>query len=293
MDVIKITQPLYSPKQNSSRLYYKKNVYHKKKLMNSLSNINNKNPRKRNIIENENFNNFSNIRSYITKEEQYNMASPRTSIKIIFKTNINQFSYKNINNKWVPNIKSIILIQKFVRGFLAKKKFKNRRQFMKSNKYKIKNYLTKNTLNSIHKHVNYKSSNINIIDAIKQNSFRQKNTIKYVNNMLNNDRHSVIEKCKINNRFKNNLLLIPKGNKNYSLDHMKYEEYADKDYKTYRDNHKNKIFKKPLELIDNNNYNNNLLEPDETSIYTSNKRTTSKPLKDIDSIEINFNEKKN
>ena len=292
MDVIKITQPLYSPKQNSSRLYYKKNVYHKKKLMNSLSNINNKNPRKRNIIENENFNNFSNIRSYITKEEQYNMASPRTSIKIIFKTNINQFSYKNINNKWLPNIKSIILIQKFVRAFLAKKKFKNRRQFMKSNKYKIKNYLTKNTLNSIHKHVNNKSSNINILDAIKQNSFRQKNTIKYINNMYNSNRHSVIEKCKINNRFKNNLLLIPKGNKNYSLDHMKYEEYADKDYKTYRDNHKNKIFQKPIELIDNKNYNNNLLEPDETSFYTSNKRTTSKPLKDIDSIDINFNEKK-
>ena len=292
MDVIKITEPLYSPKQNSSRLYYKKNVYHKKKLMNSLSNINNKNPRKRNIIENENYNNFSNIRSYITKEEQYNIASPRASIKIIFKTNINQFSYKNINNKWVPNIKSIILIQKFVRGFLAKKKFKNRRQFMKLNKYKNKNYLTKNTLNSIHKRVNNKSSNINILDAIKQNSFRQKNTIKYVNNMHNSNRHSVIEKCKINNRFKNNLLLIPKGNKNYSLDHMKYEDNADKDYKTYREHHKNKNFQKPIELIDNKIYNNNLLEPDETSFYTSNKRTTSKPLKDIDSIEINFNEKK-
>ena len=85
MDVIKITQPLYSPKQNSSSLYYKKNVYRKKKLMNSLSNINNKNPRKRNIIENENFNNFSNIRSYITKEEQYNIL------------NINNFNITIIN----------------------------------------------------------------------------------------------------------------------------------------------------------------------------------------------------
>jgi len=290
MEKIQITKPLYSPKQNSTKLYYKKNVYHRKKLMNSLSNVNNKNPRKRNIIGNENFNNFSNIKSYITKEEQYNISNARASINIIFKTNINHYSYKNIN-KCNLNTKSIILIQKFVRGFLAKKKFKSRREILKLDKHKYKNYLTKNTLNSIHKHVN-KSSNVNILYAIKQNSFRQKNTIKYVNNMLNNNRHSVIEKCKINNRFKNNLLLIPKGNKNYSLDHMKCEDNADKDYKTYRDNHKNNIFKKPIELIDKKNYNNNLIEPDEASFYTSNKRTTSKPLKDIDSIDINFNEKK-
>ena len=290
MEKIQITKPLYSPKQNSTKLYYKKNVYHRKKLMNSLSNINNKNPRKRNIIGNENFNNFSNIKSYITKEEQYNISNARASINITFKTNINHYSYKNIN-KCNLNTKSIVLIQKFVRGFLAKKKFKNRRKILKLNKYKYKNYLTKHTLNSIHKHVN-KTSNINILDAIKQNSFRQKNTIKYVNNMLNNNRHSVIEKCKINNKFKNNLLLIPKGNKNYSLDHMKYEDVADKDYKTYRDNHKNNIFKKSIELIDNKNYNNNLIDPDEESFYTNNKRTTSKPLKDIDNIDINFNEKK-
>ena len=291
MDLKQITKPLYSPKQSSSKLYYKKNVYHKKKLMNSLSSINNKNPRKRNIIGDENFNNFSNIRSYITKEEQYNISNSRASINIIFKTNINQCSYKIITNKYFPNRKSIILIQKFVRGFLAKKKFKHRREMMKLDKYKKRNYLTKNSLNSIHKHIN-KSSNINILDAIKQNSFRQKNTIKYVNNMLNNNRHSVIEKSKINNRFKNNLFLIPRGNKNYSLDHMKYEDNTDKDYKTYRNNHKNNIFKKPIELIDNKNYNI-FLEPDETSFYTSNKRTTSKPVKDVDSIEINFNEKKN
>ena len=290
MEKIQITKPLYSPKQNSTKLYYKKNVYHRKKLMNSLSNVNNKNPKKRNIIGNENFNNFSNIKSYITKEEQYNISNARASINITFKTNINHYSYKNIN-KCNLNTKSIILIQKFVRGFLAKKKFKNRREMLKLNKYKHKNNLNKHNINSIHKHVN-KSSNVNILYAIKQNSFRQKNTIKYVNNMLNNNRHSVIEKCKINNRFKNNLLLIPKGNKNYSLDHMKCEDNADKDYKTYRDNHKNNIFKKPIELIDNKNYTNNLIEPDEASIYTSNKRTTSKPLKDIDSIEINFNEKK-
>jgi len=290
MEKIQITKPLYSPKQNSTKLYYKKNVYHRKKLMNSLSNVNNKNPRKRNIIGNENFNNFSNIKSYITKEEQYNISNARASINITFKTKINHYSYKNIN-KCNLNTKSIILIQKFVRGFLAKKKFKSRREILKLDKHKYKNYLTKNTLNSIHKHVN-KSSNVNILYAIKQNSFRQKNTIKYVNNMLNNNRHSVIEKCKINNRFKNNLLLIPKGNKNYSLDHMKCEDNADKDYKTYRDNHKNNIFKKPIELIDKKNYNNNLIEPDEASFYTSNKRTTSKPLKDIDSIDINFNEKK-
>ena len=290
MEKIQITKPLYSPKQNSTKLYYKKNVYHRKKLMNSLSNVDNKNPRKRNIIGNENFNNFSNIKSYITKEEQYNISNARASINITFKTNINHYSYKNIN-KCNLNTKSIILIQKFVRGFLAKKKFKSRREILKLDKHKYKNYLTKNTLNSIHKHVN-KSSNVNILYAIKQNSFRQKNTIKYVNNMLNNNRHSVIEKCKINNRFKNNLLLIPKGNKNYSLDHMKCEDNADKDYKTYRDNHKNNIFKKPIELIDKKNYNNNLIEPDEASFYTSNKRTTSKPLKDIDSIDINFNEKK-
>ena len=290
MESIPITKSLYSPKQNSIRLYYKKNVYQRKKLMNSLSNINNKNPRKRNIIGNENFNNFSNIRSYKAKEEQYNISNSRASINITFKTNIKNYSYKNINKCYL-NTKSIILIQKFVRGFLAKKKFKSRRANMKLDKYKYKNYLTKNTLNSIHKNVN-KTSNINILDAIKQNSFRQKNTIKYVNNMLNNNRHSVIEKCKINNRFKSNLLLIPKGNKNYSLDHMKYEDFTDNDYKTYRDNHKNNIFKKPIELIDKKNYITNLIEPDETSFYTSNKRTTSKPLKDIDSIEININEKK-
>lgn len=121
MESIPITKSLYSPKQNSIRLYYKKNVYQRKKLMNSLSNINNKNPRKRNIIGNENFNNFSNIRSYIAKEEQYNISNSRASINITFKTNIKNYSYKNINKCYL-NTKSIILIQKFVRGFLAKKK---------------------------------------------------------------------------------------------------------------------------------------------------------------------------
>ena len=297
MEVIQITKPLYSPKQSSSKLYFKQQIYHRKKLQNSLSNknINNKNnPRKRNIPENEIFSNNSNIRSYITKEEKNNISNPSKAINMPFKINMKKYLYQN-NYKSNLNIKSIILIQKFVRGFIARKKFKNTHKIIKLNKNS--NYLSKNTKNPIFKYIN-KSSHTNILEAIKQNSFRQKNSIKYVNNMLNNNRISIIEKCKNNNYFKNNCMIIPKDKKNYSLDHVKYE---DNDYKTYRYNNsnnnnnnnknKNNNFKKPVEVSEYIKSNNKICLQQKDANCIKNKNINSKPLNN--EFKINYCQKKN
>ena len=289
MEVFKITNPFYSPRQNSSKLYFKKQIYYKKKLQNSLSNkiMNTKNhSRIRNIPENEIFSNDSNIKSYITNEEKSNISNPLSKINMPFKTNIKKYLYQN-NYKFYKNIKSIILIQKFVRGFIAKKKFKNNHKNIKLHKYS--NYLSKNTKNTIFKYIN-KSSHTNILEAIKENSFRQKNSIKYVNNMLNNNRISIIEKCKKNNYFKNNYKIIHKDKKNLSLDHLQYE---DNGCKTYRyNNNKNISFTKPVELSDNRkNINNNCFKKKETNCNINSKNIASNSLKD--KIRINYCQKKN
>ena len=288
MEMIQITNPLYSPRQISSKLYFKKQIYHRKKLLNSLSNknVNIKNhPRKRNIPENEIFSNDSNTKSYITNEEKYNISSPLTTTNIPFKTNIKKYLYQN-NYKFYKNIKSIILIQKFVRGFIAKKRFSNNHKIIKMNKYS--NHLSKNAKNTIFKYTN-KSSHTNILEEIKLNSFRQKNAVKYVNNMLNNKRISIIEQSKNNKYFKKNCMIIPKDKKNYSLDHVKDE---DNGYKTCRFNYKNNYFIKPVKLPENRkNINNNCFKQKDTNCSANPKKITSKPLKD--KIKVNYYEKKN
>ena len=288
MEVFKITNPLYSPRQNTSKLYFKKQIYQRKTLQNSLSNkiMNTKNhQRLRNIPEKGIFSNDSNIRSYIANEEKYNISNPLTTINKPFKTNIKKYLYQN-NYKFYKNIKSIILIQKFVRGFIAKKSFKNNHKIIKVNKNS--GYLSKNTKNTIFKYIN-KSSHSNILEAIKQNSFRQKNSIKYINNMLNNNRMSIIEKCKNNNYFINNFKLIHKYKKNFSLDQVKYE---DNGYKTFRYINKNNIFTKPVELTDNRkNINNNSFKRKDKNCVTNAKNIPSKPLND--KIKINYCQKKN
>ena len=287
MEIIQITKPLYSPRQSSSKLYFKKQIYHRMKLQNSLSNrnINNKNhPRKRNIPENEIFSNNSNTRSYITNEEKYNTSNPSATIKMPYKANMKKYLYQN-DYKFYKNIKPIILIQKFVRGFIARKRFKSKHKTIKLKKYS--NYLSKNIKNSFFKYIN-KSSHTNILEAIKQNSFRQKNSIKYVNNMLNNNKISTIVKSKNNNYFKSNNKIMSKDKKNYSLDHMKYE---DKGYKTYRYNNKNKNFKKPVELSKNiKNNNNTFLKQIDKNFSTNSKNIASIPSKD--KTNINYYQKK-
>jgi hypothetical protein len=288
MEMIQITNPLYSPRQISSKLYFKKQIYHRKKLLNSLSNknVNIKNhPRKRNIPENEIFSNDSNTKSYITNEEKYNISSPLTTTNIPFKTNIKKYLYQN-NYKFYKNIKSIILIQKFVRGFISKKRFRNNHKIIKMNKYS--NHLSKNAKNTIFKYIN-KSSHTNILEEIKLNSFRQKNAVKYVNNMLNNKRISIIEQSKNNKYFKKNYMEIPKDKKNYSLDHVKYE---DNGYKTCRYNYKNNYLIKPVKLHENRkNINNNCFKQKNANCITNPKKKTSKPLKDKN--KVNYYQKKN
>ena len=288
MEEIQFTKPLYSPKQNSSKLYFKKQIYYRKKLQNSLSNrnINNKkHPRKRNIPENELFSNNSNIRSYIIKDEKNNISNHLSTINLPFKANMKKYLYQN-NYKFYNNIKSIILIQKFIRGFIARKKCKNSHKNIKFKKNS--NYLSKNAKNSIFKYIN-KTPHTNILEAIKQNSFRQKNSIKYVNNMLNNNQISFIEKNKNNNYFKNNYMIIPKHKKNFSLDHTKYEDNI---FKAYGYNYKNNNSKKPVEHPENiKNNNNNCSKKEDTNFIINTKNLISKPLKDP--IKLNYCQKKN
>lgn len=211
-----------------NNLYYKKVIYHKKKINNSYStnkknNINNIHEIKINTLLNNLTQNNVNIKEFRNKNDNNN--------------SFNSIKYKTLNNRkftqnifWTNNkINSIIIIQKFIRGFLIRKKIKNNDR---NNKILVK---TANP-NRVKKKLN-----INILEAIKRNSKNQKSNIKQANNRFKM-RNTVNNEDNQNFVFKKNMIYINKEvsrNKNYSFDYKKNEENISKqniDKELFNDN---------------------------------------------------------
>ena len=149
--------------------------------------------------------NKSKINSYNIKEIKTTNIKSNDSNKKSNKIEINYNKNKFINNK--KNINSIILIQKFFRGYIQRKKLKN----IKSRIY-LNFTHTKNVMSAT-----------NIFDAIKRNSKNQKEIIQLNNNRYNNrNTMSPNNNLKMNIIYKKNLILLKKDisrKKNYSFDY--------------------------------------------------------------------------
>ena len=214
--------------KTKNNLYYKKVIYHKKKITNSYStnkknNINNIHEIRINTLLNNLTQNNVNIKEFRNKNDNNN--------------SFNSIKYKTLNNRkftqnifWTNNkINSIIIIQKFIRGFFIRKKIKNNDR---NNKILVK---TANP-NRVKKKLN-----INILEAIKRNSKNQKSNIKQANNRFKM-RNTVNNEDNQNFVFKKNMIYINKEvsrNKNYSFDYKKNEENISKqniDKELFNDN---------------------------------------------------------
>ena len=134
-----------------------------------------------------------------------------------------------------------------------------------------------------------------ILNGIKRNSYNQKNNVKALNNMLNNNcRITMNNKNAINNLFKKNLILLKKNKNCYSYVHLPKEENENEGNKTYRKINANSNINKSNDII-NNRYNDNheTFSPEETNFNTKQKSVYSKPSKDLDNnIDTNNFQKK-
>ena len=235
-------------KKKINNSYYKKIIYRKKKLKNNSFSTHNihdnsiQNTKIKTLHNKRKQNSVLNIKKYQTGKDidkSYNKSFYST----LNLTN-NQKQYKKIIQIHY-NFNSVILIQKFVRGFITRKKIKKLKYFKKNNIF------IAHTANSKRFQ---KKININIFDAIKRNSKNQKKSMKLANNRFN-DRSTVNNNSNI--RFNKSIILLSNKiskNKSYSYDYKNAEENKikksqEKDLtnkKIYNDNNN-----------DNNNKNNN------------------------------------
>lgn len=226
-------------KKKINNLNYKKIIYQRKQIKNNSHSIKNKQNYRKNIKMNS-LSHLTKINSFDSKNSKKIKNNDKiTNLKLNTTKSPNKKIYKKIILPYI-NLNSVNLIQKLIRGFLARKKFK---KFYKSYKNEKILAFTENIKHSQRK------IDITIFDAIKRNSKNQKKSIKLANNRLN----LVISDSQAIN--KNNIILINKKiTKHNSFDNNKKE-----------DNKNNKNNKKYLEdnlsNVDNcctNNKNINL-----------------------------------
>ena len=272
-----IEKNTYSPKTISNKLYYKKKIYKRKKIISSLGPINtNQNYTQVSNFKIPNFPNFQNVKANQINNERnkkifHTMSSTNLSLKYLTKKfpYQKQFIYYN-------NIKSIIFIQKNIKAFLLRKKFKNINITIPG-VIKNKKFIKKKELSFINK-----SNNSSILDAVKNNSYKQKNYIKISNNKLNSDRNMYTYKNKTNYLFRKNIVFMPKNKNHFSLEHAKKIE---NEIKTYRQT--NIIYN-----LDKNNNFHETFSKEETNFNTNIKSVNSKLLKDSDNNDFNSFQKK-
>ena len=221
-----------------SNLYYKKIVYRKKQL--SLNNS----------IKSKNHNHFN------FKKESLNIKSPtkvKSQKEIYSILNIKYNQNKQTSKKYYfPNkkINSIILIQKFIRLFLTRKKIE-KCNYLENKKKVLSQTATPKLF--------LKKKNINIFDAIRKSSKNQKNSIKMSNNKLNS-RNTVNNKIR---EYKKHIIYINKSipkQKNYSFDHNKNISKLGK-----------KALNKNENIINKKEYNKNIIlrNENQNSIHES------------------------
>lgn len=186
-------------------LYFKKIIYKRKKIKNNYYSANKTNYNKN--IKNNSLSNLtrfnSNIKDFKSVQKNSKILYSPLSPSLVPKNRI----YKKIILPYI-NLEAIILIQKYVRGFLTRQKKKK-----VNNTVKKEIFLTR----SAHPKRFQKKININIFDAIKANYRNQKKSIQMVNNRLNlNNTFN-----NVNNRrnvYKKNILLFNKTEKkNFSF----------------------------------------------------------------------------
>ena len=245
-----------------NNLYFKKIIYRRKKIKYNYYSIKNKANYNQNIKNHSlsNLTNFnSNLKDSIKRNHEiyYSLSNPSLTP--------NNKIYKKIILPY-HNLQSIILIQKYIRGFLIRKKIKK-----KINSLKKEIFLMR-TANP--KRFN-KKININIFDAIKANSKNQKKSIKMAYNRFNLD-NTVNNSNEKQNIYKKNILLINKEDtKNISFALNKKIEV----------NKRKKILE--IDLSNDNNLSNT--NNKETNLNTIKKRESSMPETEF-SISNIFNE---
>ena len=230
-------------KEKERNLYYKKiilsknTIRNKSKTNNSFSvNKNESRQTKNNILK-------------ISLQKKVKNSKKIKEIPIIRQNNSyltlnktlkhNNSLYTKIKVPYI-NMKHIIFIQKIIRGFIVRKTLKNLKQ-QKNKQYLIKTAHPKRFKNMI---------NINILDEIKKNSKRQKESIKKTNNIYNNNCNTLNPRKDKINAYKKNIIYLNKGkgiNKKYSFDSHKKRQIKNKTDLILDDNYNKEL--KPLKSI--------------------------------------------
>ncbi len=199
----------FQKKMNS--LYYKKIIHRKKDNKSYLVNNN-----KLNYCKNKNsksLSDFSKLNINIRCKRNNNNKP------ILNKTlNPNNKIYKKVILSYI-NLNSLIKIQKFIRGFIFRKKFE-----------KFKLSLINKKFNTENPKRFKKIIDVNVFDAIKKNSKNQKKNIKKANNQFNLRNTFTMKKNKNKNNIykKNRILVNNKGIKNNSFDFINNKKNENK-----------------------------------------------------------------
>ncbi len=199
----------FQKKMNS--LYYKKIIHRKKDNKSYLVNNN-----KLNYCKNKNsksLSDFSKLKINI-RCKMNNNNKP-----ILNKTlNPNNKIYKKVILSYI-NLNYLIKIQKFIRGFIFRKKFE-----------KFKLSLINKKFNTENPKRFKKIIDVNVFDAIKKNSKNQKKNIKKANNQFNLRNTFTMKKNKNKNNIykKNRILVNNKGIKNNSFDFINNKKNENK-----------------------------------------------------------------
>ena len=192
-------------------LYYKKIIHRKKDNKSYLVNNN-----KLNYCKNKNsksLSDFSKLNINIRCKRNNNNKP------ILNKTlNPNNKIYKKVILSYI-NLNYLIKIQKFIRGFIFRKKFE-----------KFKLSLINKKFNTENPKRFKKIIDVNVFDAIKKNSKNQKKNIKKANNQFNLRNTFTMKKKKNKNNIykKNRILVNNKGIKNNSFDFINNKKNENK-----------------------------------------------------------------
>ena len=202
-------------KKSPKSLYYKKIIRSKHKFKCNSYSMDNDNHNNTQKIINSPLDKSNENLLYI--KEYQTLKRKKNSLYSISKNKYKDKFNKNIIMPY-SKLKLIIKIQKFVRGFIVRKKME-------------KFYINEKTKKSLMKTANpiriQNKLNLSILDAIKRNSKNQKTFIKLANNRFNERNTVNARNVKNPPNKKNNLIYISKDivrKKNYSFDFKKESE---------------------------------------------------------------------
>ena len=202
-------------KKSPKSLYYKKIIRSKHKFKCNSYSMDNDNHNITQKIINSPLDKSNENPLYI--KEYQTLKRKKNSLYSISKNKYQDKFNKNIIMPY-SKLKLIIKIQKFVRGFIVRKKME---------KFYINEKTKKNLMKTANPIRIQNKLNLSILDAIKRNSQNQKTFIKLANNRFNERNTVNARNVKNPPNKKNNLIYISKDivrKKNYSFDFKKESE---------------------------------------------------------------------